>query len=402
MCPDVKSNDIFVQNRVKINIMMNKVDVAKAKKISNNKAYRLLKKITYTIKDFFRNFFIIIKIITVNKNEDNVYVAFICYGGFGDITRYKSVILELIKMYPEIVIDIYNKKAQPFFKDIKNIRFYLNIDAVNTIKKYYDIVYEARHCNVKLLFLNKNKHFPCKILNNLNEYRTKYPFCFNKSPLRSPENFVKNNINIVNLLKLMSGVDNVYDISFTILAEKQPLDKFQITNKTEYITFQCGSGTSGHLNDIKCWDVEQWKKLLIILKNKLDKNIKFIQIGTGDYHFSEADINLLGKTSLSELFYILQKSLLHIDIDGACSHFAKAVGTKSLVIFGTTDGQFSGYPENINILSSLCSSCWTTSEICPIGYAKPMCMQSITPEFVAEKVIEYFTEKTLLHKILTG
>jgi hypothetical protein len=80
--------------------------------------------------------------------------------------------------------------------------------------------------------------------------------------------------------------------------------------------------------------------------------------------------------------------LFHIDIDGVCSHFAKAVGTKSLIMFGPADGFFIGYPENINVVSSLCGGCWTKSTKCPLGYEKILCMESIIPEFVANKIVE--------------
>jgi C4-type Zn-finger protein len=49
------------------------------------------------------------------------------------------------------------------------------------------------------------------------------------------------------------------------------------------------------------------------------------------------------------------------------------------------------YPENINIMSSICGGCWYRFGKCIIGEEKPLsvCMNSINPEFVAGKAIDY-------------
>jgi ADP-heptose:LPS heptosyltransferase len=382
-CPENYQTIDFLNNQKKI-----RKSFLEKKKI---KKFKFLRKINDSIKDFFRNFAKINKILLTGKRKNTAYAAVICYGGIGDILRYKAVILELIKMCPDIVIDVYNKAALPLFKDIENIRFYLNINAVNFIRKCYDVVYKLDYFTADTLLIKKGKKLTDKLLENFSIYKDKYPFCFNISRIYGNDDLINNNITIVNLLKITAGVDNVSDISFTIKPKELSLSKFGIDNNTLYLTFQCGAGGNGKLDNAKCWDIENWKKLLAVLKMNLSRNIKFVQIGTGIVHISEADINLSGKTSLDEVFCILKQSLFHIDIDGACSHIAKAVGTKSLIMFGPTDSAFSAYPENINICSSLCGSCWTNGAKCPIGHEKNLCMESITPEFVAAKVCEYLS-----------
>ena len=88
------------------------------------------------------------------------------------------------------------------------------------------------------------------------------------------------------------------------------------------------------------------------------KNIKIVQVGVSNHYFEESFINTAKKTSFDELCTILKNSLLHIDIDGACTHISKALGTKSIVLFGPTCAKYLGYPENINITSSLCRDCY--------------------------------------------
>lgn len=110
------------------------------KDILKPKFYR---EICNTIRDFFRNIFQILK-ISATRNNKKIYVAFICYGGTGDFIRYKAVIEELTKMYKNIVIDIYNKKAKKIYNNIKQIRFYLNMSSIFFTKNRYDVVYNCR------------------------------------------------------------------------------------------------------------------------------------------------------------------------------------------------------------------------------------------------------------------
>ncbi|MDR2428128.1 MAG: hypothetical protein LBD19_04235 [Endomicrobium sp.] len=110
-----------------------------------------------------------------------------------------------------------------------------------------------------------------------------------------------------------------------------------------------------------------------------------------NYRLQNVDINVAKKTSFDELCSIIKKSLLQIAIDGACSHIAWALRTKSIILFGPTDAKYSMYPENINIMSSICGGCWHRFGKCVIGEESKLsvCMNSINPEFVAEKAIDY-------------
>ncbi len=347
------------------------------KTILKPKSYR---EISDTIRDFFRNIFQILK-ISATRNNKKIYVAFICYGGTGDFIRYKAVIEELTKMYKNIAIDIYNKKAKKIYNNIKQIRFYLNMSSIFFTKNRYDVVYNCR-CVTFPIKLKKND-ITKKIIKNIIKYKKEFPFCFKDDIVECD----KNGINMITLSKILSGVDNAFDVKFSIIAKKCSLLKFGIDEDMKFITFQCGAGDSGSVNYVKCWDIKNWNEMFSIVKKQINKKIKIIQLGIGDCYVEQADICLLKKTSLDELFYIISKSSLHIDIDGACAHIAKAVGTKSLIMFGPTDGFISSYNENINIISSVCNPCWKNE--CPKKQEQNICMKAIEPQFVADKVIEY-------------
>jgi ADP-heptose:LPS heptosyltransferase len=82
----------------------------------------------------------------------------------------------------------------------------------------------------------------------------------------------------------------------------------------------------------------------------LDKNIKIIQVGLTKIDLKGVDINMNTMTTFEELWTVLKHSLLHIDIDGACTHFARALNTKSVVLWWLKDPSFISFAENINII----------------------------------------------------
>ncbi|MDR3071788.1 MAG: hypothetical protein LBU29_04275 [Endomicrobium sp.] len=381
--PSLENDEVFEKNQIRIREIL-----AKGNKITQKS--NGFKKLEHFIKSVFRSFLKLVAVFLL-KNRKNIYVAFTIHGGFGDMLRERSVIIEVAKMFPDVVMDIYNKKSHFVLKDIKNIRFFLDADLIALTKKQYDVVfalplnYQSKTQDLVYTKHGKRRLEVDRIFKNLASYNKYF----------SPGNKVK--LHYVGMQKARAGVDNVEDISLSINYKKLSLEKFGITKDMKYITFQYGFGGDGNNDDPKCWRVEHWEKLLHMLKGKL-KNIRIVQVGISDYHFQEVDINTAKRTSLDELCSILKDSLLHIDIDGACTHIAEAIGTKSIVIFGPTTAEYIGYQKNINITSSLCRGCYCIADNywwgkCFLGYDKSFCMDSITPEFVAEKAMEYL--KTL-------
>ncbi|MDR1104201.1 MAG: hypothetical protein LBK92_02445 [Endomicrobium sp.] len=229
---------------------------------------------------------------------------------------------------------------------------------------------------VEILNLKRGKSFSEDILNNISRYKNTYFSQNNKTR------------HLISDMKARCGVDNIEDLALRLNYKQKPLEKFNIGN-AKYITVQYGFGGDGKNDDIKCWNTKNWEKLIKILKTKF-KNIAVVQVGLSNDRLENVDINVAKRTSFDELCSIVKKSLLHIDIDGACSHIAWALRTKSIILFGPTDAKYSMYPENINIMSSICGGCWHRFGKCVIGEEKPsVCMNSINPEFVAEKAIDY-------------
>jgi hypothetical protein len=70
---------------------------------------------------------------------------------------------------------------------------------------------------------------------------------------------------------------------------------------------------------------------------------------------------------------------------------AACLGTRSCVLFGPTDADYFGYPQNINMRPGCCGGCWWTTDSwmdqCPRGFASAPCMDSIPPEDVVRHLV---------------
>jgi ADP-heptose:LPS heptosyltransferase len=121
--------------------------------------------------------------------------------------------------------------------------------------------------------------------------------------------------------------------------------------------------------------LENWEEFVTIVREKLDKDIKIIQVGMTKTSLRGVDINTNRLTTLEELWTVLKNSMLHIDLDGSCTHFARALNTKSVVLWWLKDPSFIAYAQNINIIPDDGN------------------VNSISPEYVSKRVIEYLTSQ---------
>ena len=143
-------------------------------------------------------------------------------------------------------------------------------------------------------------------------------------------------------------------------------------------------GKRGYCANRKDWGFDNFQELVNILKKKY----QIFQIGmpkdpmlSGVYNARFIDIR---KTAS-----IISKAELFIGLEGGLMHLARSVDTKSIIIFGGyIKPSISGYDINTNIYSDIeCSPCYT-SEVSHEFCSSMKCMESITPKYVYEKVIE--------------
>jgi ADP-heptose:LPS heptosyltransferase len=114
--------------------------------------------------------------------------------------------------------------------------------------------------------------------------------------------------------------------------------------------------------------------------------IQFIQTGANSDKLLQNVIDERG-LDIRLTAALLKKALFYIGLEGGLMHLSKAVGQKSVIIYGgALKWQVTGYEENLNITSSPeCSPCFHSQykhEEC----STMICMKSINPFDVIEKI----------------
>lgn len=140
---------------------------------------------------------------------------------------------------------------------------------------------------------------------------------------------------------------------------------------------------------IKLWPKEYLEQLLAMIKFHRP-DIEIVQLGGSNApKLNNVDKYLFGK-SFEFAKYVLKNSMLHIDCEGGLVHLASQLGTKCVVVAGPTPIWYYGYKRNINIVATKCKDCagvvpyWY--ERCMKGYEHPICMYSIKPQYVFDRI----------------
>ncbi len=158
-----------------------------------------------------------------------------------------------------------------------------------------------------------------------------------------------------------------------------------------YITIHNGWDNVTHrstMNATKGWPVPHYERFVAGFKERFPE-VAVVQLGAKTSRpIAGTDINLLNDTSLHEAGWILKHSLLHVDGDSGLVHLARALHTKSLVLFGPTNHDFFRYAQNETCFSTICNNCWWSTHdwmrSCPRGLEVPECMKSIEPAAVLD------------------
>jgi ADP-heptose:LPS heptosyltransferase len=368
-----------------------------SKKILQNKKHFSFRR---SLKDALKSFSSSLKFFASRNKTSKVYIAILIAGGIGDILRQKDALLDILEKFPDAVVDLYGKMHRRFFLDVKSIRFIFGRYFIGFSKNKYDIIIDyfssdnvtSGICDLTinslrtnaLINFKKDFEYIKKQYANLFTFDSQYSF---------QKKALERNLNFNNVVKLTAGIKDFKKISLPLNFKEHEISKFNLNKDNKYITFQHGWGDKGYvpsrmLPATHLWETKNWTELFKKVKNMLPE-YKIVQVGLASDYIPYVDINLVGKTSFNELCSVIKYSLLHIDADCGCVHIAKALNTKSLVLFGPSSAKYVGYDENINIMSNVCRDCFTISkwfERCLRGFKTPLCMQSISPNFVAEVI----------------
>ena len=173
-----------------------------------------------------------------------------------------------------------------------------------------------------------------------------------------------------------AGVEGEVDLRTNLeLTDSQKRDGSIASNQ---IAIQSSALAAAYHMDNKQWFVERFQQV----SRTLCRNFAVIQLGSKNDPLLDGAHDLRGETSPIQAAGIISASKLFIGLEGFLAHLARAVNTRSVIIYGgRTPPQHSGYICNVNLFTQMsCSPCWNWSR-CDFDRA---CMKHITVESVLQ------------------
>lgn len=162
------------------------------------------------------------------------------------------------------------------------------------------------------------------------------------------------------------------------VSQPKILSHYFPVNVDKYITVQT-------TNKFQSRDYSHWNQVVYLLKKYFD-DICIIQVGEKENPIAGSiDIDLRGKTTIKQLCYVIEKSILHLGIDSLCVHVASAYHKPCVGLYS-------------NMWDTNSGPVWGGEHICinspkngnKATYAieeDPKTINNIMPEEVASKVL---------------
>jgi len=152
----------------------------------------------------------------------------------------------------------------------------------------------------------------------------------------------------------------------------------------EYIAI-CPSGKQKFSSNRKEWGLKNFQILRDLLKD-----YRFVQIGVKDDPLMENVIDCRG-LNIRQSAAIIKNSLFFMGLEGGLMHLSKAVGQKSVIIYGGfINPDVSAYQDNLNIVNIVhCSPCFHSDkkhDLCDTM----ICMKGIDPAMVYKRIQDAF------------
>lgn len=345
-----------------------------------------------------------------SKLPDQLRICFQVSGGFGDYLVFANYLEYFRRKYSKDTdqIDIYFPMGVGSAKSIFNNSYGVNlIDKEKHIKrKTYDLYIKLsrfpqicfyREIKIKLMrpellqYIALCKAFEIEhrdffIFSPYRDGKTA-DYCIQRNQIRLQQP------DIYGLLKITQH----YQFPIEIKCDEQKFLKKWNLETDKYITIHHGCDVR-YSYSTKLWKWENYDHLAGLIKESFSE-LKIVQCGVDPEQFPKmknADINLVGKTTMEEVKALLKNSLLHIDNEGGLVHLRHALcAKKSIVLFGPTSDLFYGYAENENVRSNVCeepceweNAKWNISckKIKGVECYETECMKKITIVELEKKV----------------
>lgn len=150
----------------------------------------------------------------------------------------------------------------------------------------------------------------------------------------------------------------------------------------------CPTGKTTFSANRREWGLANFQSLRAMMRDH-----RFVQVGVGDDPLMEDVVDARGLT-IRESAAIVHNARFFLGLEGGFMHLAKAVGTRSVIIFGGYMlPEISGYSENLNIYSEVeCSPCYN-SHVQRTPCDTMLCMKTIVPQAVYDRIRQEFSQE---------
>jgi len=278
-------------------------------------------------------------------------VALTMLGGLGDTLMLTMPARRLKELNPNIEIVAYGRKdsvcvlnSNPLFSDIRIKKDWTDFPIHNS---EFDVVMDFRY-SVKTFVLKENTIKFDKPIEKILKLQKKYELdlwvndivnyrMVNWQRFLHSSDLRKRGMNWYEIISYLSGLKfNTSYLSVELQTVNDLPDEFVA------VSIPC-SLSRGY--------VKNYPSIYYDTIFKAMPSIKFVLLGeipVKAYKYSNVT-HLQGKLSINQTAFVLKKAKLLLSEEGGLVHIAKAVGTKSIVMFGPTQKWFFEYRDNINL-----------------------------------------------------
>ena len=324
-------------------------------------------------------------------------ILIIRFSALGDLVTQEVAFRAVRHFYPHAHITFLTSpigkalyEDSPYFDEyVVFKKKYLDTNAALR-KKHYDIIFNVQ-CNrlSHLLLLGVSHKY---ILNQSEAWWQKFLFMKVK-PTWMPEMLRRSGIDEKRIQDYYAQSKNV-----TISLPHKQVDFEWDKHSSPVIALAIGASER--------WNSKKWgdERFSLLAKSLIECHYTVVLIGSSLESeagaFIEKNnpsvINLIAKTTLSELKSVLAKTDLLIGNDSGPAHLSAGIGKDTLTIFGSTDVKhcvkFGNYRGNhdfiVSALSLKCQPCYKST--CPTQHE---CMESISVDTVMKKAQEMLCSK---------
>ena len=339
--------------------------------------------------------------------SDNVSIAFYSIAGLGDCLIARKVFDAIVELEPNCVIDYcctteaHWEFAKAFYGDSKNLNRLMSMQEYRDNQRNYDLALYVGGCHAiffEWVNTNRLQAMSPKFLQSLvkiDEYNKKYILGLGNWKLTvALRNMIAARILGKDCFHFLSyeGALPIRDNKIKIPLLPEYKIKFDELKLDRYITIYTDLPEKERARPkVKAWPLRYFREYIARMKKRFP-DVEIVQVGGSDeVKVENADRHYLG-VELELTKHILANSLLHVGGEGGLVHLATALETKCLVVFGTNSHDYTGYAQNINLVSEVCHPCMyivPDFQVCMLGAKEPPCMLSITPQQVFEVTRNY-------------